>query len=136
MPVTIEQATATITLLDDLYPIIELEHVRGTWIWLIHKTGTSDQIGSMHVKLCPVEQHAIVTINDSGGFMAFKNRKITVDIEYARSSPAAAQEELQKVKDMFQEISDLIGDDDTQYTPDGDVHGGEDDPRPVAGSPP
>ena len=136
MPVTIEQATATITLLDDLYPIIELEHVRGTWIWLIHQTGTPNQIGSMHVKICPVEQKAIVTVNDSGGFMAFSNRKITVDIEYARSSPAAAQEELQKVKDMFQEISDMVGDDDTQYTPDGDVHGGEDDPRPVAGSPP
>ena len=109
MPVAIEQATATITLLDELYPIIELEHVRGTWIWLINRTGTSDQIGSMHVKLCPVEQHAIVTINDSGGFMAFKNRKTTVDIEYARTSAVAASEELQKVKDMFQEISDMVG---------------------------
>ena len=136
MPVTIEQATATITLLDDLYPIIELEHVRGTWIWLIHKTGTSDQIGSMHVKLCPIKSKAIVTVNDYGGFIAFPNKKILVDIEYARSSPEAAEEELNKVKDLFQELSDLIGDDDTQYTPDGDIHGGEDDPRPVAGSPP
>ena len=48
----------------------------------------------------------------------------------------AASEELQKVKDIFQQVSDMIGPDDTQYTPDGDVHGGEDDPRPVAGSPP
>ena len=61
---------------------------------------------------------------------------VVVDIEYARSSPEAAEEELDKVKDLFQELSDLIGDDDTQFTPDGDIHGGEDDPRPVAGSPP
>ena len=90
----------------------------------------------MHVKLCPIEQKAIVTVNDSGGFMAFKNRKITVDIARARASTTGAVEELQKVKDLFQELSDMIGEDDTQYTLDGDVHGGEDDPRPVAGSPP
>ena len=130
MPVTIQQATDTITLLDGLYPIIELTHVADTWIWLIHQTGTANQIGSMHVKLCPIEQNAIVTVNDSGGFMAFKNRKIIVDIARAKASTTGAVEELQKVKDLFQELSDMIGEDDTHYTPDGDVHGGEDDPRP------
>ena len=111
MPVTIQQATETVVLLDELYPIIELEHVQGTWIWLIHQTGTQNQIGSMHVKLCPIESKAIVTVNDSGGFMAFPNKKTTVDIEYARTSAVAASEELQKVKNIFQEISDMIGED-------------------------
>ena len=136
MPVTIGQATRTVTLLDGLYPLIELQHVPDTWVWLVNQSNSPHQLGSMHVKLCPIESKAIVTVNDAGGFMAFPNKKILVDIEYARSSPEAAEEELDKVKALFQELSDLIGDDDTQYTPDGDIHGGEDDPRPVAGSPP
>ena len=131
MPVTIQQATRTVTLLDGLYPLIKLSHITDTWVWLIY-TNEGDQLGSMHVKLCPVQSKAIVTFNDSGGFMAFRSMKVMVDIEYARSSAVAASEELQKVKDVFQTISDLVGteEDDTHYTPDGDVHGGEDDPRP------
>ena len=130
MTVTIQQATNTVTLLDGLYPLIKLSHIPGTWVWLIHTAGNGDQIGSMHVKLCPVESKAIVTFNDSGGFVSFKSMKVLVDIDYARQSETNAQEELQKVKDIFQIVSDMIGDDDTHYTPDGDIHGGEDDPRP------
>ena len=126
MPVTIGQATRTVTLLDGLYPLIELQHIPDTWVWLVNQSNTSHQIGSMHVKLCPIEQKAIVTVNDSGGFMAFPNKKILVDIEYARSSQAAAQEELQKVKDLFQELSDLIGPDEEED----DYMAGENDNRP------
>lgn len=47
-------------------------------------------------------------------------------------------DELQKLVDFDAAISGVyaITDDDTQYTADGDVHGGENDSRPVAGSPP
>ena len=115
MPVTIGQATSTVTLLDGLYPLIELEHIPDTWIWLVRKSNSTDQIGSMHVKICPIKEQAIVTVNDSGGFMAFPNKKIMVDIERARASTTGAVEELQKVKDIFQELSNMIGPDDTQY---------------------
>ena len=47
MPVTIQQATRTVTLLDGLYPLIKLSHITDTWVWLIY-TNEGDQLGSMH----------------------------------------------------------------------------------------
>ena len=43
---------------------------------------------------------------------------------------------LQNAENINTTLADAEEEDDTQYTADGDIHGGEDDPRPVAGSPP
>lgn len=125
MPVTIGEATSTLVILDDEFEHIHFEHVKGTWIWLIHKTARPvQQLGTMHVKLDPVNDCALVTLNDSGSFMEFPTRKITVDVARARSSPTAAQEELQKVRDLFQSVSDMVAPEEDDYL------AGENDPSP------
>ena len=56
--------------------------------------------------------------------MEFPTPKITVDVARARSSPTAAQEELQKVRDLFQSVSDMVAPEEDDYL------AGENDPSP------
>ena len=72
MPVTIGEATSTLVILDDEFEHIHFEHVKGTWIWLIHKTARPvQQLGTMHVKLDPVNDCALVTLTTQGASWSF-----------------------------------------------------------------
>ena len=103
--------------------------------WWNIRDGDDKLIGWVEASICCNTGKTVFKYRPERTYFNMSGR---VDPLVIQSDQLTDSQELQKLVDFDAKIIEVYGlsHHDTQYTPDGDVHGGEDDPRPVAGSPP